>query len=687
MSGVSITYPESDQLVGAVTSPGQMRRTMPRNPSRRAEPCTGRVVVEHVRPSVDGGRLPAKAAVDQPLMVHADVFADGHDMLAAWVRHGAPGVRSRRIEVSMTAVGNDHWQALLTPERVGPWEFEIVGLVDAYSTWLRDLRTRIAAGQDVAVEFEVGALMAEQRLAGGAALRAAERTTLSRLVDALRNASLSDEKKVAEASRLQTVALMQRTADRSAATVSGPYPLFVDRELGAFSAWYEMFPRSEGAQDGVSGTFRTAAERLPAIAAMGFDIVYLPPIHPIGHTFRKGPNNTLEHGPDDPGSPWAIGSEEGGHTAVHPQLGTLEDFDFFVARAAGNGLAVALDYALQCSPDHPWVREHPQWFKHRPDGTIRYAENPPKRYQDIYPIDFETTDREALWNALRDVVLFWIGHGVTVFRVDNPHTKPIPFWQWLIACVQEKHPEVIFLAEAFTRPRVMQRLAKVGFTQSYTYFTWRNAKWEIEEYLRELSQTEMVDWFRPNFWPNTPDILHATLQQGGRAAFIARLVLAATAGANYGIYGPAYELMEHAPREAGSEEYLNSEKYEIKQWDIDRTDSIRTLIRRLNGIRKENPALQSDWSLKFHGIDNDQLLCFSKAQGENLILVLVNLDPHNVQSGWTNLDLNELELDDDESFEAHDLLGGGQYAWRGARNYVELNPHTLPAHVLRIRRA
>jgi len=660
---------------------------MPRNPSRRAEPCTGRVVVEHVRPSVDGGRLPAKAAVDQPLMVHADVFADGHDMLAAWVRHGAPGVRARRTEVSMTAVGNDHWQALLTPERVGPWEFEIVGLVDAYSTWLRDLRTRIAAGQDVAVEFEVGALMAEQRLAGGAALRAAERTTLSRLVDALRNASLSDEKKVAEASRLQTVALMQRTADRSAATVSGPYPLFVDRELGAFSAWYEMFPRSEGAQDGVGGTFRTAAERLPAIAAMGFDIVYLPPIHPIGHTFRKGPNNTLEHGPDDPGSPWAIGSEDGGHTAVHPQLGTLEDFDFFVARAGESGLEVALDYALQCSPDHPWVREHPQWFKHRPDGTIRYAENPPKRYQDIYPIDFETEDREALWNALRDVVLFWIGHGVTVFRVDNPHTKPIPFWQWLIASVQERHPEVIFLAEAFTRPRVMQRLAKVGFTQSYTYFTWRNAKWEIEEYLRELSQTEMVDWFRPNFWPNTPDILHATLQYGGPPAFRLRLVLAALAAPSWGMYS-GYELYENTPVREGSEEYLNSEKYQYRARNWAQADSLAPLITRVNEIRRRHRrAVGLLRTLRLHHTDNDAVLCFSRTTDErdDTLLVIVNLDPFSPHEATTWLDLAALGLRDDQDYEVEDELSGDTWVWRGAANYVRLDPQVRPAHVFHVR--
>ncbi len=657
----------------------------PRSTSLRDAPCTGRVVVEHVRPTVDCGRLPAKAAVDQPLMVHADVFADGHDMLAAWVRHGPSGSR-RRTEVPMTATGNDHWQALITPARQGHWEFEIVGIVDHYGTWLRDLRTRIAAGQDVAVEHEVGALMVEQRL-GDPSLRAAERTALGKLRDALRNPALSDDAKLTEAGRLPMVALMQRTADRREATVAGPFPLWVDRELGVFSAWYEMFPRSEGAAEGRSGTFAAAAARLPAIAAMGFDVVYLPPIHPIGRTFRKGPNNTLEHAPEDPGSPWAIGGEEGGHTAVHPDLGSIDDFDAFVRRARECGLEVALDYALQTSPDHPWVREHPQWFKHLPDGSIRYAENPPKRYQDIYPIDFETTEREALWNALRDVVLFWISHGVTVFRVDNPHTKPFPFWQWLIGSVRERHPEAVFLAEAFTRPRVMQRLAKVGFTQSYTYFTWRNAKWEIEEYLRELSQTEMVDWFRPNFWPNTPDILHETLQYGGPPAFRLRLVLAALASPSWGMYS-GYELYENTALREGSEEYLNSEKYQYRPRMWDRADSLAPMITRVNQIRREHRrAVSLLRTLRLHHVDNDWLLCFSRMDDsrEDILLVIVNLDPHNPREGTTWLDLDALGLRGDQYYEVQDELSGASWVWQGAANYVRLDPQTAPAHVFRVR--
>jgi starch synthase (maltosyl-transferring) len=651
-------------------------------PSRTVDVCAGRVVIEHVRPSIDCGRLPAKAAVEQPLMVSADLFADGHDMLVAWVRHGRPGER-RRTEVPMAATANDRWQALITPTRQGPWEFELIGLVDAYGTWLRDLRARIAAGQEVAVEFEVGALMVEDRLGREGAVRAGERGTLEKLREALRDRSLGDAARLAAAGRAGAVALMQRTADRSSASVAGPYPLWVDRELATFSAWYEMFPRSEGAHDGRSGTFATATRRLPAIAEMGFDIVYLPPIHPIGRTFRKGRNNTLEHSPDDPGSPWAIGSDEGGHTAVHPDLGTIDDFDAFVASAESVGLSVALDYALQCSPDHPWVREHPQWFKHRPDGSIRYAENPPKRYQDIYPLDFETGDRAALWNALRDVVLFWIDHGVTVFRVDNPHTKAFPFWEWLIADVRRRHPDVVFLAEAFTRPRVMQRLAKIGFTQSYTYFTWRNAKWELSEYLTELSQTEMADWYRPNFWTNTPDILHATLQYGGPGAFRLRLVLAALAAPSWGMYS-GYELYESTALREGSEEYLNSEKYQYRPRDWDQPGSLAPLVARVNDIRRRHRrAVALMRTLRLHHIDNDSLLCFSRATDErdDMLLVIVNLDPAAVREGTTWLDLGALGLRDDQYYEVQDELGGGTWVWQGAANYVRIDPAQQPAHV------
>ncbi len=427
---------------------------------------------------------------------------------------------------------------------------------------------------------------------------------------------------------------------------------------------------------------------LEYVAGLGFDVVYLPPIHPIGRIERKGPNNALEAGPDDPGSPWAIGAEEGGHTAIHPELGTLADFRDFRATAERLGLEVALDVAFQCAPDHPWVEEHPEWFLHRPDGSIQYAENPPKKYEDIYPFDFETDQWRSLWEALKGVFDFWIDQGVKIFRVDNPHTKSFPFWEWAIGEIRAEHPEVILLAEAFTRPRVMHRLAKLGFTQSYTYFAWRNAKWEIEEYAGEISTPPVADFFRPNFWPNTPDILTEALQTGGRPAHVARLVLAATLSSNYGVYGPAFELMESEPRHPGSEEYLDSEKYQVRDWDLDRGDSLRDVVRRVNEIRRANRALHRTRGLVFHRVDNDRLTAYSKvaAEGDNAVLVVVNLDPHHRQSGWIDLDLDALNLASGESYQVHDLLGGGRYQWHGGRNYVELDPNVMPAHVFRVER-
>jgi len=421
---------------------------------------------------------------------------------------------------------------------------------------------------------------------------------------------------------------------------------------------------------------------------MGFDTLYLPPIHPIGRTHRKGKNNQVETEANDPGSPWAIGAKEGGHTSVHLQLGTLEDFKSLVRKAAALDIEVALDLAYQCSPDHPYVKEHPQWFRWRPDNTVQYAENPPKKYQDIYPLDFTSGQWFELWQELKSVVQFWLEQDVHIFRVDNPHTKPLPFWQWLISEIKKEHPEVIFLAEAFTRPKVMYRLAKLGFSQSYSYFTWRNSKPEITEYFKELTQTEVREYFRPNLWPNTPDILTEYLQFGGRPAFMIRLALAATLGANYGIYGPAFELLEARPREPGSEEYLDSEKYEIKQWDLERADSLKEFIARINRIRQENPALQSDWSLRFHEVDNEQLICYTKRTEDlsNVIAVVVNLDPHHVQSGWVKIPVEALRLDPLESYQAHDLLTGARFLWHGERNYVELDPQAVPAHILRLRR-
>ena len=461
--------------------------------------------------------------------------------------------------------------------------------------------------------------------------------------------------------------------------------VIVERERARFGSWYEMFPRSAGTDPSKSATFKEAEARLPYVAAMGFDVLYLPPIHPIGTTFRKGRNNALTPEPGDPGSPWAIGSAEGGHTAIEPGLGTLQDFDYFLRAARAHGLEIALDIAFQVAPDHPWVTQHPEWFRRRPDGSVQYAENPPKKYEDIYPIDFETRDWRALWQTLREVIEHWIGEGVEIFRVDNPHTKPFAFWEWLIAAVRREHPRVIFLAEAFTRPRVMHRLAKLGFSQSYTYFTWRETKAELTEYFTELATSPAREYFRPNCWPNTPDILPHHLRNAPLEAFRIRLVLAATLAANYGIYGPAFELGENRPRDDESEEYLSSEKYELKRWNVDRPTSLAPFITRVNAIRHHHPALQSDWSLAFHGTDNDMLMCWSKRAGDDRILVAVNLDPGNVQSGWVTLDLGALGLDGAHEITVHDLLSGERYPWwGGGRNFLMLDPRKAPAHIFAV---
>ncbi|MGH9089253.1 MAG: alpha-amylase family glycosyl hydrolase, partial [Acidimicrobiales bacterium] len=469
--------------------------------------------------------------------------------------------------------------------------------------------------------------------------------------------------------------LVRRYRAPGTSVSSVPCPVVVDPPLARFGSWYELFPRSTSPGPGRAGTLRDVVERLGYLERLGVDVLYLPPVHPIGTTGRKGAEGTTVGGPDDPGSPWAIGSPAGGHTAVDPDLGTLDDFDALVAAAAERGITVAIDLAFQCSPDHPWVRQHPEWFRHRPDGSIRTAENPPKRYEDIYPLDFETEAWWQLWQELLRVVRFWIGHGVEVFRVDNPHTKPFAFWEWLISSVKADHPEVLLLSEAFTRPKVMERLAKVGFSQSYTYFAWRNTKWEIETYMTELAG--VAHFFRPNFWPNTPDILTEALQTGGTAAFVARLVLAATLSANYGIYGPAFELQEHVARSPGSEEYAGSEKYTVRHWDLDRPDSLAPLIGRVNEIRRQHAALQRDDTLRFHQVDNDQLIAYSKTSGDDRVVVVVNLDPFNRQAGWVDVDLGP-------GADVHDLLTGARYHWAGDRNFVLLDPAAVPAHVFAV---
>jgi starch synthase (maltosyl-transferring) len=639
-----------------------------------------RVVIENIRPSCDHGRFAIKRVVGDVVTVEADAFADGHDHLVVLLKHRKKGA-GEWIETPMESIFNDRYRASFAVADLGRWQYTIEAWIDHFHTWRYDLTKRAAAGQDVAVDLLIGAQILE-----GAANRATgvDQNDLRRAVDRLRS-DADQKERIEVALSEELLALWNRRAERGLGTTHHPpLEIVVDRQRARFSTWYELFPRSWGATPGKHGTFRDVMRHLPSIAELGFDVLYLPPIHPIGHAFRKGKNNAVTATDDDVGSPWAIGGPDGGHKAVHRDLGTLEDFRTLCSEARANGMEVALDIAFQCSPDHPYVKEHPEWFRKRPDGTIQYAENPPKKYQDIYPFDFECADWRGLWQELRSVFQFWIDQGVHCFRVDNPHTKPFAFWEWTITSLKEQHPDLIFLAEAFTRPKIMYRLAKLGFTQSYTYFTWRNNKQELTEYFTELTQTDVRETFRPNLWPNTPDILHEYLQTGGRPAFIARLILAATLGANYGMYAPAFELLQHVPREPKSEEYLHSEKYEIREWQLERPDSLRPLIAQVNRIRREHAALQSDWSLRFHRTDNEYLLAYSKHDeaSRDWLLVVVNLNPSAAQSGWLELDLAEFALPSGSPFPVIDLLSGTQFVWQGARQPIMLDPAVLPAHVL-----
>jgi starch synthase (maltosyl-transferring) len=644
-----------------------------------------RVVIENVTPQVDHGRFPAKRVLGDDVIVEADIFADGHDALSCVLLYRKEEENSWR-EAPMEALVNDRWHASFSVTRLGRYRFSIQGWIDGFKTWQRDLIKKADAGQVEAVDLWAGAAIIDS--ASGRA-QGTDAEALKRGATALR----ADERPVAE--RIAAVLdpelalLAERYSDRTLATTYEPeLVISVDREKARFSSWYELFPRSLAREPGAHGTFDDLIRHLPYVASLGFDVLYLPPIHPIGESHRKGKNNAVQATANDPGSPWAIGSREGGHKEILPQLGTLEDFQRLVSTARNWQIEIALDLAFQCTPDHPYVRQHPEWFRHRPDGSIQYAENPPKKYQDIYPLYFENERWQELWDELKSVALFWLEQGVRIFRVDNPHTKPFPFWEWLIRQIQADYPEVIFLAEAFTRPKVMRRLAKLGFTQSYTYFAWRNSKFELIEYFTELTQSEMREYFRPSLWPNTPDILTEHLQFGGPPAFMARLVLAATLGANYGIYGPAFELGENRAREPGSEEYLDSEKYQIRRWDLESPGSLKDFITRVNRIRRENTALQSDWSLRFHEIDNEQMICYSKAtaDGDNVIVVVVNLDPHNVQTGRVRLLFEDFDLEQRQSYQFHDLLTDSRYLWHGRENTVVLNPQVVPAHIFRLRR-
>jgi starch synthase (maltosyl-transferring) len=608
------------------------------------------------------------------------VFRDGHDILAARVKwRSRSNGKGKWASAPMRPVGNDRFEAVIEPAELGAHEFLVEAWTDRLASWRHEITVKLSAGQTVELELEEGALLLEEALKR---VDRADRARLQTAVDSLRNHQAPAESRLSGALEPSLMSILDELPDPSDLASSPPVPLWVDRERALVGAWYELFPRSYG---GLAG----ATDRLPAVANMGFDVVYVPPVHPIGRAHRKGRNNSLEPAPDDPGSPWAIGGREGGHTALHPELGSFADFDAFVARARSLGMEIALDYALQCSPDHPWVKEHPEWFHHRPDGSIKYAENPPKKYQDIYPINMwpvDAADRQALWEACREILEFWIGHGVRIFRVDNPHTKPFAFWEWVIGEIRAKNPEIVFLAEAFTRPKLMARLGEVGFSQSYTYFTWRNTKAELTEYLTEVALGPKADYMRPNFWPNTPDILSGILRGGSPGAFRLRLVLAACMVPSYGIYS-GYELAENQPMSDANEEYFESEKYELKARDFSQPGSLAPFVGRINDIRRRHPAFSSLDNVAFHHSNNDQILCWSKVDraADDVMLMVANLDPHQTHEDTLDLDMPALGFDWNESYEAFDELTGMTFMWSGAHPYVRLDPG-LPAHVLHLRR-
>ncbi len=641
-----------------------------------------RLVIENVGPEIDGGRHPIKRTLGTTVHVGADIYKDGHDQIAARVLYRAADESSWRSLPLAYDFNPDRWHATFVVDRIGRWEYTVEAWPARFRTWRDDLQKRLEVGQDVRGELSEGAALlarAAERLRGDDA------ATASALVRTLSDTGADLEQRLRVALSPEALACVPGPIDPAEATrYDWVLEAVVDRPLATCGAWYELFPRSQATKPGVHGTFKDTERRLPELAALGFDVVYLPPVHPIGHTHRKGRNNANVAQADDVGSPWAIGSEEGGHTAIHPDLGTLEDFDHLVGAARDHGLSIALDYALQCSPDHPWVRQHPEWFFIRPDGSIRYAENPPKKYEDIYPLDFWCKDREGLWAACRDVFLFWIEHGVSVFRVDNPHTKPLAFWQWVIAEVQREHPEAIFLAEAFTRPKRMSGLAKFGFSQSYTYFTWKNSKAELIEYLTELTAPAMAEYYRPNFFANTPDILHEYLQTGGRPAFRIRAVLAATLSPTWGIYS-GYELCENTPVRPGSEEYLDSEKYQVRFRDWDAAGNIKADIAELNRIRRENAALRELTNVVFLECESDDILAYSKQTGDSRLIVVVNLDPHAPHDTTIHVPVERLGLEPGAPFEVEDLLTGHRYVWHGADNYVRLDPADQVAHILLVR--
>ena len=646
-----------------------------------------RVIIEHVQPQINGGDFPAKRIINELVLVEADIFCDSHDLLSAEILYKHEQGRKWMV-AEMTPEVNDCWEGSFKVEKMGTYLFTVQAWVDKFKSWHRDMLTKLEAGTGNPADLLIGVTLIDKILKTYPGMKQKDSTFLKKVSRDMQQKSAKIEKRA------------ESLLDHTLLETAVKYPLkdhmvkhapelavSVDRKKAGYSSWYEIFPRSLG-KDGTHGTFKDVISFLPYVSELGFDVLYLPPIHPIGTTNRKGKNNNVVATPGEPGSPWAIGGKEGGHKAIHPELGTLSDFKELISEADKAGIEIAMDVAFQCSPDHPWIKDHPEWFNKRPDGTLQYAENPPKKYEDIYPLNFETEDWKNLWKELKSVFTYWIDQGVKIFRVDNPHTKSFRFWEWAIEELRKDHKDIIFLAEAFTRPKLMARLAKIGFNQSYTYFTWRNSKHELTRYCEELTQTELKDYFRPNFWPNTPDILPFSLQGAGRSHFVQRLILAATLSSNYGMYGPAYELMENAPALPGKEEYLNSEKYEIKEWNVNKRRSLRKLISRVNRIRKENEALHNMQSLRFHPIDNEAVIAYSKTSpdGRNIILVVVNLDPEHKQGGWVGLPLHDFRLDAENIFEVHDLLSGSFYRWKGEYNFVELDPHVIPAHIFKIKR-
>ena len=649
--------------------------------SARNHAAPPRLVIENVGPRVEGGRGAVKRLLGDRLTVEADIYKDGHDVITARLRARPPGEKTWRLAPLVYHWDADRWRGEIPLDRIGDWLFTVEARPDGFATWRAEVIAKKAAGLGLALELLEGA---EMVLEASRSARGEAQSVLAGLAVLLADPAISEAERADAALADGVAGLMAEEADWRTATRHEPELVVeVDRERAGFAAWYEMFPRSQATEPGKHGTFADAAKALDRIADLGFDVVYLPPIHPIGRRARKGRNNSLSAGPNDPGSPWAIGGPAGGHTAIEPALGTIEDFDRFVNRATALGLEVALDYALQCSPDHPWLTEHPDWFFARPDGTLKYAENPPKKYEDIYPINFWCDDREALWTACRDIVTYWMAHGVRTFRVDNPHTKPFAFWEWLIADIRQDDPDVVFLAEAFTRPKRMHGLARLGFTQSYTYFTWRNTADELRDYLRELSARPSVEYFRPNFFANTPDILHEYLVKGGRPAFRARLLLAATLSPLYGIYS-GFELCENVPLHPGSEEYLDSEKYEIRQRNWAGLGHIQDDVRKLNRLRREQPALRRLDNVSFHPTEAAAMLFYRKAAYDADLLIVVNVDPAAACETMIHVPLADLGIGPDEPFAVEDLLSGERWSWRGARNYVRLDPRQRPGHVLRV---